>query len=108
SSDVCSSDLKVTGTRRIVLQMRCSPRIDQNGFDFLSRRSSGRSLGISYLPIRKNRLTVPIRADESSGRYVRRSRSRKSKMLWRAGVVPVLNEDQATGETDGNVVFRRR
>ena len=29
-------------------------------------------------------------------------------MLCRAGFVPVLNDDQATGDTDGNVVRRRR
>jgi hypothetical protein len=32
----------------------------------------------------------------------------KSKMLWRPGCVPVLNDDQATGDTDGNVVCSRR
>ena len=48
-----------------------------------------------------------MRVEDSFGRYVRRSRSRKSKMLWRAGFVPVLNDDQATGDTDGNVVRSR-
>ena len=49
----------------------------------------------------ETRSTVPMCVDDSVGRYVRRSRSRKSKMLCRAGLVPVLNDDQATGETDG-------
>ena len=39
------------GTRRMVLQMRCSPRTTQNGRDFRSRRSSGRSRGMRYRPI---------------------------------------------------------
>ena len=30
------------------------------------------------------------------------------KMLWRAGCEPVLNDDHATGDTEGNVVRRRR
>ena len=29
-------------------------------------------------------------------------------MLWRAGCAPVLNDDHATGDTDGNVVLSRR
>ena len=39
--------------------------------------------------------------EESIGRWVRRSRSRKSKMLCLAASTPVANDDQATGDIGG-------
>ena len=87
--------------------MLYSPSIDQNGFDLRSNRSSGRFRGIRKRPSLSVFSTLPMRVDDNIGKYVRRSRSRKSKMLWRAGCVPVLNDDHATGETEGNVVANR-
>ena len=53
------------------------------------------------------RIDEAISADESCGMQVRKSRSRKSKMLCLAGLTPVAKVDQATGESAGKVVRRR-
>ena len=59
---------KVIGTRRMVLQMLCSPRIFQNGLDLRIKRSSGLPMGKRYLPILTCLSTVPMRVDDRIGK----------------------------------------
>ena len=103
-----SSGGNVIGTRKMVLPIACSPSSFQNGW--LLRRIStlGFDSGMVQRPMRSHRRGGHTREEDNSGTYDFRSRFRKSKMLCRAGCVPVLNEDHATGDTDGKVVFRRR
>src|SRR4051812_46678701 len=90
----------VIGTRRIVLRMPCSPRIFQNALLLRRNSRTGRDSGTRQRPIRRTRSGFPTRAEESSGRYDFKLRSRKSKMLCFAGLTPVANVDQATGERE--------
>src|SRR5579863_9383298 len=95
---------KVMGTRRMVEPIPWFPRIVQKGWLFRRNSMGGRDSGMRKRPRRSTRSGWPTRAEESRGWYDFRLRSRKSKMLWRAGLTPVANVDQATGERAGKVV----
>ncbi len=84
---------KVIGTRRTVLKTPCSPSTCQKGLLFLRNSMTGR----------RDPRAGWIFVDDSSGRYVRVSRPRKSKMLCLPGLQPVMKLDQATGEIGGQV-----
>ena len=58
----------VMGTRSTVLQISCSPRMVQVGFDLRSSLSSGFFSGMRYFPIFRKRSTSPMWAEESTGR----------------------------------------
>src|SRR5258705_10113389 len=77
--------------------VRLLRRISTNGFDS----------GMRYLPMLSIRFGLGTRVDDSSGVYEFRFRLRKSNMLCRAGLTPVANVDQATGDNGGNVVRSR-
>ena len=95
------------GTRRMVEAICRCPRICQKVL--LLRRIStiGRPNGMRYLPSLRIFAGSLTREEDRSGMYEFRLRFRKSNMACRAGLTPVANVDQATGESAGKVVRRR-
>ena len=94
------------GTRRIVLKMPFLLKCTQKGVLLRIKVTSGLLKGIKYFPRERFFEGLRIRAEERSGRYVRVSRLRKSKILCLPGLEPVLKEDQATGDIEGLVLAR--
>src|SRR5262249_43237402 len=94
----------VIGTRRMVLSIFWSPSSFQNGslLRFISTELPDN--GRRSLPSSNTRRGPCTLADESSGTYDFMFRFRKSKILCFAGLTPVAKVDQATGESEGNVV----
>ena len=96
------------GTRMMVLPMERSPRIFQNGLALAAQfddRPRERECGIGRCEERGARARPST--TRVPGRKICRLRFRKSKILCLAGLTPVANVDQATGESDGKVVRRR-
>ena len=98
---------KVIGTRRMVEAICRWPRICQK-VRLLRRISTmGRPKGMRYRPSLRILEGSVTREEERYGMYELKLRFRKSNMAWRAGLTPVANVDQATGESAGKVVRRR-
>ena len=98
----------VLGTRSTWHDTKQSSSTFQNVLLLRIRRIEGLPRGIVYFPTRRFLIGFVMRVDDRMGMYVFSSRPRKSKMLCLPGLVPVVNDDQATGVIDGKVVRRRR
>ena len=97
---------KVTGTLKTEHIIPRWLKRCQKGWLFLNSRIVGFSKGRTYFPNEIFLRGASILVDDRRGKYVCVSTLKKSKILWRPGFTPVWNEDQATGEMGGQVVWR--